>query len=244
MKRFLAALGSEIVRQYRHGFYAVSIVLVLLFGWLLRLLPEASLPSWLLPALVALSLLLTTFFFIGALVLLEKAEGVLWALATSPLRGAEYLAAKVVSLSVLALAETSLLLAIGFGPRALTVELLLGGAALGVLYSLAGFITIARNDSFNEYFLPAIGVTILLLAPLLHLGGLVSTPLALLHPAYPALLLMQSGYAVTPVWQLWYAGSLSLLWPLLAAGAALSVQRRYLEGRGRGIPGAPAGRQP
>jgi fluoroquinolone transport system permease protein len=207
VKRAFAAIRCDVAVQARHGFYLVSALLAPLLGWLLGLLPAERLDLGMaLPAAMAFNLLVTTFFFVGALVLLEKAQGSLLALATSPLRPREWLASKVVTLTLLGLAESLAVIAIAFGPDSVTPGLVAGGAILAVLYVLFGFVTIARYERFNDWILPAVGVTIVAFLPLLHVFGVATSPAWWLHPAFAPLRLMQEPLGAD-VWAWGLAGS-------------------------------------
>lgn len=238
MRRALAAIRCDVAVQARHGFYLISAILAPLLGWLLGLLPAEGLDLGMaLPAAMAFNLLVTTFFFVGALVLLEKAQGSLVALATSPLRPREWLAGKVVTLTLLGLAESLAVVAIAFGPGAITAGSVAGGAALAVLYVLFGFVTIGRYERFNDWILPAAGVTMVSFLPLLHVFGVATSAAWWLHPAFAPLLMMQGpgsaaawgcGLAASVAWivlgTLWarrvYVGASSVRAPARSRGRA------------------------
>ncbi|MCH7825829.1 MAG: hypothetical protein IH849_13595 [Acidobacteria bacterium] len=109
MRRFAHSVRKDTMLQFRCGFYFVGGFVALFYVRLLRQIPDewlVNLPL-LVPAALALNVLMTTFYFVAALVLLEKSEGTLPALAASPLRVSEYLGAKVASLTLLAMAENA-----------------------------------------------------------------------------------------------------------------------------------------
>ena len=224
MRRLRASLGCDILLQARHGFYLVSALLAPVLGWLLGLLPidRAGLDA-ILPAVMAFNLLITTFFFVGALVLYERSQGSLLALATSPIRATEYLASKVMSLTLLGLAESLAVVVIAFGFAVVGPGLVLGGFALGTLYVLFGFVTIARFDSFNAYLLPAVGVTLALFLPIVHVTGAWTFPAWHLHPTFPPLLLLQEP-AAPALWG--YGAVASAAWIALAFAWARRVYVR------------------
>ena len=220
MRRLLATIRTDASIQARHGFYVVSAILAPLLGWFLGLVPDAYVDlARILPAVMAFNLLITTFFFVGALVLLEKAQGSLRARVVSPLRPREILASKVLTLTLLGLVESLAVVAIAFGPAAIHVGVIAGGALLGALYVLLGIVTIVRYETFDAYILPAVGVTMVLLLPLLHVSGLAPSELWAVHPVLPALLLMQEPVGGTLAFA--FVGSLG--WILLAAWGARRV---------------------
>ena len=86
MSAFLAALRWDVVLQARNGFYWASAFVVLVIGGLLLAVPDTvrSNEATLVPAILAINLQITTFFFVAGLMLLERDEGTLTALAVSP----------------------------------------------------------------------------------------------------------------------------------------------------------------
>ena len=119
MIAFVTALRWDIVLQARNGFYWASAFVVLVVGGLLLSVPEsvrADGAAWV-PALLAVNLQITTFFFVAGLMLLERDEGTLTALAVSPFSPAAYLATRMITLTALAAVETVAVVLIAFGTR-------------------------------------------------------------------------------------------------------------------------------
>lgn len=226
-----SSLQTDVLVQFRHGFYAVSGFIVLIFTALLSQLPRSILDlGVVVPSLLAVNFLITTFFFMGALVLLEKSEGTLNGLLITPLRETEYLIAKAISLTCLATLENLLIVLFAFGLHFHVLPLLLGMLALGALYTLLGFAVIARFNSINEYLLPAgLGVTLLVL-PLLGITGLWPTPFFYLHPVQPAISLLRTAYTGVPVYEVAYALLGSILWVGISFAWAKQVFRRHITG--------------
>jgi fluoroquinolone transport system permease protein len=214
MRRFIATLRRDLLLQYRYKLIAVSLAMVAVWGMLLAFVPEALRPepTRLVPAFVVINLLTTTFYFICGLVLFEKGEAVLSALATTPLRDREYLVSKVVSLTLLACAETFGIVVLFFGGDVNWGLLLPGALLLGGTYTLLGFVAIARYDSINEFLMPSILLVFGLQLPLLPHFGLTGRVLALPHPVEPALSLMRAAYAPVGAGELVYAVVAGGLW--------------------------------
>jgi fluoroquinolone transport system permease protein len=195
VKRFVALAMTDARLQLRYGLYGVSIAMVLIWGSLLAALDRrfALDPSMIVVPLVVLNLLITTFYFFAALVLFEKSDEILPALAITPMRATEYLLSKAATLSLLATAETLLIVAIVFRSAVAWPALVAGTLLLAVLFSFAGFLAVVRFGSINEFLFPSAGVTILLVLPLAaHLGMLPAMPFVF-HPAAPALALVSAG---------------------------------------------------
>jgi fluoroquinolone transport system permease protein len=196
MTAFVAALRWDIVLQARNGFYWASGFVVVLVGGLLLSVPasaRADAAAWV-PALLAVNLQITTFFFVAGLMLLERDEGTLTALAVSPFSPAAYLATRTITLTTLAAVETVVIVWLAFGAGGSWVFILSGTAALGVIYTGFGCGLGARYASVNEMLLPASAFVAVLLLPLLPHFGLAPRAPFLLHPMEPALALIRAGY--------------------------------------------------
>ena len=96
--------------QARYGFYFLYAVLTAIYVAVLSAVPEGGREK-------ATAILIFSdpasmgLFFMGAIVLLEKSQRTPAALALSPVRAEEYIAAKVVSLSAISLAVAAVLAA-------------------------------------------------------------------------------------------------------------------------------------
>ena len=198
MSAFLTALRWDVVLQARNGFYWASAFVVLVIGGLLLAVPQTvrSNQAALVPAILAINLQITTFFFVAGLMLLERDEGTLTALAVSPLSPGGYLATRTVSLTVLAAVETIVLLWIAFDTAGSWV-VVMGTASLGVIYTGFGALVGARYPSVNALLLPASVVVTFLLLPLIPHFGLGPRALVILHPIEPSLTLLRVGYGAT-----------------------------------------------
>jgi fluoroquinolone transport system permease protein len=214
MRRLAATLRWDVLRQYRSGFYAVTAFLVPLSVVLLRW-AGGALAAEVVPPLIVVLLLITTFYFAGAILLLEKGEGVLSGLVVTPLRAGEYLLARVGSLALLAIGESLIIVLAGLGMIVNPIALLPGMLMLCGVYALLGTTVITRYDTINEYLMPSALYITLLMLPLLHYTGIWRTPLFYLHPIQPAIELMRA--AVEPV------GVAMVAYGVLAGGAWLGV---------------------
>lgn len=238
MTRLTATMQWDVRLQWRNGFYYAILVVLLFSALLISQIPDEAFEfiggkglAWMLPAAVLSNLLIGTFYFMGGLLLLEKGEGTLTAQIVTPLRTNEYLISKLGTLTFLSVIENSLLVGIIYLFRSRiwnhwgSIEMVMRpelvaslffyllGLILGaVMLCLAGFLVVIRYDSINEYLLPSILITSLLMLPLLsYLGGWQSW-LIYLHPLQAPLILLRAAWQPAVAWQLAYALFYSLLW--------------------------------
>jgi fluoroquinolone transport system permease protein len=215
---FVTALRWDVVVQARNGFYWATAFVVLVVGGLLLAVPEAARAderAWV-PALVAVNLQITTFFFMAGLLLLERDEGTLLVLAVSPLTPAAYLATRTLSLTALAGLESIALVLIAFAKPPSWLLLLAGTSAFGVIYTGIGAALATRYASVNALLLPASVIVTLLLLPLLPHFGLASREIFLVHPIEPALTLIRAAYGEPRIGDVTFGVVGSLFWGAVA----------------------------
>jgi fluoroquinolone transport system permease protein len=227
LRRVLSALRWEATLQYRYGFYVVTAIVVATWVALLRQIPAESAPL-LMPAFYLGGLFVTSYFFMTALVLLEKAEGTLTGLVVTPLRDVEYLGVKVVSLAALALVENVLITLLGLGAGFGPLPLVLGLLAESIVFSLLGFAAVVRHDAINTFILPAVGMNVLLSLPMIDHFGLWHSPIWLLHPIQPALVLQRAAFGTASVGEIAYGVVGSIVWIAFSARLARRALRQFV----------------
>lgn len=197
--------------QTRYGFYFLYAVLTAIYVAVLSAVPEgwrekaAAILIFSDPASMGL-------FFMGAIVLLEKSQRTPWALAVSPVRAAEYIAAKVMSLSAISLVVAAVLTAaagVDAGANAgaygsagagafgsVDSYIVLFGTVLSsVVFTLLGIIIATRISSLNQFILWTVPMELVCFVPaILHLFR-VGSPLAdsmAANPRGPVQICMQT----------------------------------------------------
>lgn len=227
MKRLLQSVKLDIQLQFRNGFYYVSAFVAVGTILLLSRFPSVD---WTLfwPVIILENLVINTFFFMAGLVLLEKGEGTLEALIVSPLRPAEYLAAKIASLGLLSLLETLLIVLVISGPAFNWLWMLLGIAALVAIYILYGFFVVIRYDSIGEFILPAALWTFGFSLPLLTYFDIWTSTWAYLHPLQAPLSLMQAAYQPLPAAEIIYGLLYSGLWVFIGFRYAIRAHKQFV----------------
>ena len=155
MHRLAATVRLDLRLQMRNGFYyAVAFVLACWFVVLTRLPPIDW--GYLLPAVVFGNLVMVNFYFVAGLVLLEKGEGTLEAQVVTPLADWEYLASKTLTLAALSVVEQVVIVRSAYGGGFAAGPLVAGVVLAGVLYTLTGFLLVARYRSINEFMFPSV----------------------------------------------------------------------------------------
>ena len=228
MHRLAATIGLDLRLQWKNGFYyAVAFVLMFWFA-VLTLLSDVDW-GYVLPPLVLGNLTTVNFYFIAGLVLLEKGEGTLEAQVVTPLLDWEYLVSKTVTLTGLSVVEQLVIVGSAYGLGFEVVPLIASVVLAGVLFTLTGFILIARYDSINQYLFPSVlYVTALTLPPLLHYFEIWNTWLLYLHPFSAPLVLLKAAFGPITPWQWAYGVMYSTFWIGLLLQMDRSVFERFI----------------
>lgn len=200
-----ALLATELKLHRRHGVLAATVAMGATWSLVLLAVPPGGRPS-VAPWILFFEVTALGFFFVPALAVVERGNGVTAALRLTRLSPALALGVRLTALSLQALAVAALLLWIAgsAGPVALT-----GVALTGVLFCLIAVLMVGRADSLTAFFSRAPGIAIPLLLPaLLDAAGLVDSPLLSLSPATAAFeMLRGEAGGAGVVWiLLWIAG--------------------------------------
>lgn len=227
MRRLLATIRCDITLQVRYGFYYATAFVLAVCVALLSRIPALDL-NWLLPALVLGNLLLNTFYFIGGLILLEKSDGTLEAQKVTPLRAWEYLISKIGTLTLLGLFENIVIVILLSGSGFDLLPLLLSLTLTATIYCLVGIVVVVRYASINEYLMPSVIYTSLLMVPLMPYLAHWHSWLLYLHPLQAPLELAKAAFQRSARWQIIYGSLYALFWIVPLAYWAHRAFRRFV----------------
>lgn len=160
--RMINLILGDIRFQFKYGFYFIYVVFCTLYVFLIFLFPEtwretaAGIMIYSDPAAMGL-------FFMGAIVLLEKSQRVLNALAVSPVTVFEYIVAKIVSLAFISVL-VSWVIALAAGLKNIPLVLLTTLLTSGV-FTLLGLIAATKINSLNQYTIMTVPLEIICFVP-------------------------------------------------------------------------------
>lgn len=217
MSLLVATLKLDVRLQARSKLYAIGIFVAILVGLLGRYFVHPDYAGRVLAVFYLAVLGGTTYFFGASLLLLEKSEGTLQALRTTPLTSTAYIASKVITLTTFAVFESVIVYVVAFSGVPLNpVPMIFGVVCLGVLYTLVGLGQVASYDSVTAFLFPgAVVVTLLMELPMFYvITG--PDPVWYFFPTQGSLLLMLGATETLEVWQWSYAIVVSLVSNLLA----------------------------
>lgn len=217
MSLLSATLKLDVRLQARSKLYAIGIAMAILLGLAGRFFVHPDYAGRLLAVFYLAGLGGTTYMFGASLVLLEKSEGTLQALRTTPLTSTAYIASKVITLTSFAVLESAIVYAVAFfGVPLNPVPMIFGVVCLGVLYTLVGLGQVASHDSVTAFLFPgAVLVTLVMELPVFYVIAGPSLPWYLI-PTQGSLLLMLGATETLEIWQWAYAIVVSLVSIVLA----------------------------
>ena len=225
MSRLSATLRLDAQLQARNNVYLIIAIAASGLAFALRALFTPEQLHFFMPLLALSGVSLTTFFLIGVLLLLERGEGTLDVVLVSPLRPAEYLASKLLTVTALALVESALIVGIVYG---LGFSFPWLGLAVVLRAGLVGSVGVAvgvRYRSITHFLLPAVALTVAFDLPVLWYLELWPSSLFYLWPTLPSLLLAKAAFLPVDPLQLVYA----CVYGGLAVGAAVFWASRALD---------------
>ena len=223
--------------QLRSFIYPATVVSTALICGFILVLPVETLPmEWAAffvfmdPALIGLS-------FVGAIVLMEKAEGTIFALGVTPMAPATYVAAKTITLTLLAFAS-GLIVAYVAADHIELWRLLVALTLSSTFAVLVGLACVARVPSMNKLMITLLWVEIIILLPVLaHFAVLPDafTPVLALIPSYAILVAISLSLQPdeVPLWAEIYAYGYLLLWCVIGWFWAIREYTRSIVTEGR-----------
>ncbi|MEO0560967.1 MAG: ABC transporter permease [Chloroflexota bacterium] len=212
MNRVLSTMKNDVTVQVRNRLYQIGIgVAFLLAGIIWRISSPEDLAERV-PVFMLLVLGGSTLLYVAGMILFEKEEGTLSALIVSPLTVSEYLISKIVTLTALATLEgtvtvvaTVLLMGVSVFLTFNGAVLLLGMAAIGVVYTLIGIVLVVRYKAITDFLVPVLFIASVLQAPAFHFSGLLESYAWYVIPTTAQVLIMSAAWEPLAAWEWIYA---------------------------------------
>lgn len=227
MKRLMNTVRFDFQIQLRYGFLVASVFSIIVWVMLLVSLPLET-RTQVAPAIIYLDLALVGFFFISGLVLYEKGEATIYAVLITPLRFAEYLAAKLITLTLLAISISLALILFTTGLHVAIGLVILGTTIMSLISLLIGFIAVAPFSSFSSYLIPSQLPALILYIPIIPFLGLLDGPVFYLFPTHGAMLMLRGAFAGIEGWQVLYAVLYGGAWSIGLVFLARYMFNRYV----------------
>ena len=219
--------GVDLLLAWRRGVVGAAAGAVAIYVLVLRLAPQ-PVAETLLPYLVFSDPAALGFFFVGGVVLADRAEGTAAAVAVSPVPAVSALAARIGVLASLG-AVGGVGVAWGSGLGVDWITFVPAVVLTALLYTCFGYAVAMRAKSVNDYFARATAWSIPLFAPLVLFAIAPDALFLALWPTTAALVLLRGGadpsVAVTAI------ATLALATAIVARWARRALEAAQREGR-------------
>jgi hypothetical protein len=221
--------------QARERIYLFTLLTTAAFAATVALLPGDA-PDTVITAILFLDPAVVGMGFVAGLVLLERAQNTLPALAVTPVSPADYVLAKLATFTALTIAGGLAIVAVAYWPPGAWLVLRMGLALAftGALGVLGGLVLVATANSLNHLIARAVPISILLYLPFFaHFGAVEGWPAWVLFGADPghamlrALLWAADPSAVTRAEAIYAFGYMALLGAVLLR-CALDLHTRTI----------------
>ncbi|MDD2980867.1 MAG: ABC transporter permease [Hespellia sp.] len=173
-------IAGDVKFQRKYGFYFLYAILTIIYITAILAIPQ----SWrgkIVTLLIFSDPPAMGMFFMGAIVLLEKSQRVLCTLAVSPITPQEYIASKMISVSLISLL-VAVSIALAAGKDHLFI-LGMGTVLTSMIFTLLGMIVAVKIESLNQFILWTVPFEIIGFGPaVLYLFG-VDFPVFQYYPA-------------------------------------------------------------
>jgi fluoroquinolone transport system permease protein len=190
--RTAAAFAFDIRFQWRHGFYAVYMLVCAVYWVLLHFIPdiyrETAMVIITFSDPCALGLILA-----GGIVLLERDQGIHDPLFVTPVRTREYLLAKAASLSLLSLLAAWIIHLLSLGIPAAPIRFSAGILLTSSFMTLLSIGVVVRCRTINSFILLSQVYALPFVLPLLGYFDVWESSLFMLLPTEGTLRLLQPG---------------------------------------------------
>lgn len=213
MKRLILEIKNNIIVQFRNGLYYVGLGVGAITAIIISQLVGMNAMSLAMAGIMILVVGASTVLYVAAMILFEQDEGTIYATLVSPLTHGEYLAAKIISLSILASIEAMVMfygaLAIMYfqGVSIILPNFLILAISLFsicIIFVLMGIILVVRYKNITDFFMPMAGLMVVLSAPIVYFIGLSDSWLWLIFPISSPTMLMLGAFDGLQNWQYIY----------------------------------------
>lgn len=214
--RLINALRFDVLFQLRHGFYYAYLFITSAYVLALLNIPDNIRPL-VITGLIFTDTSMLGFFFIGAIVLLEKGQNIHESIFVTPFRIYEYFFSKVLSLMLISLLSSSLIVFLTYANFERVTIFIIGLAMSSSLYTLIGFVFASGAKNVNDYFAKSLGLGLLISLPILEYYGLIESYIFYLFPTKATIILIDVLFNDYSFSDLFYSFFYLFVWVVIAA---------------------------
>jgi fluoroquinolone transport system permease protein len=220
-------LKHDFMLLSRNNVITISIIVTLIYVGLFKLLSAMGNIEKVLVTVIFNDPALLGFLFVGVMVLFEKNENTIQALAVSPVKISNYILSKSISLTLVSLLCCFAMAISGYGMDFKFIHFSMAAIFTTMMFSFLGFIAVAGQSNFNQYILRALGIILFLSLPFLGYFDLVEETWFVLFPTYPAIKMFDFSFQkIVPFWEMIFIYLVSAFWMILTFKWALHTTRK------------------
>lgn len=217
MKGLTSLIKLDFALLRRNNILTVSLIVTLLYIAVFRWLGNYGSMEHALVLIIFNDPALLGFLFAGVMVLFEKNERTIYALAATPMNVNHYVLSKSLLLTLLSLVCCTAMVLGGYGADVHPVHFICGCLLSTLLFAFIGFILVARQTTFNGYMFRSVGVLLVLALPFLGYFGITGHWWWCIVPSLPSIDLFDAAFHPDDVSRevLLYAYTGSIFWCVL-----------------------------
>lgn len=235
MKRLITSLMMDFRLQFRYGFYYAGAFITAVWVAILFLIPDTFLQVAI-PLIIFTDLAIVGFFFIAGQLIFEKTEATIFALVCTPQTFLEYVGAKMISLTFLAVVISLVVAVISIGTDINFLLLIIAVVLTSLISLLTGLIAVLPYQSISPFILPAQLYILLLGLPIFYFVGWLENPIFYLLPTQGSILLLNGVFQNIKMWQIVYSLGYQFLWIIILFHIAKKRFQSYVVAqRGGGL---------
>ncbi len=222
-------LPLDFLLLLRYKVIGISIAITLIYIGAFMLLSNLGNIEKVLILLIFNDPALLGFLFVGVMVLFERNENTLQALAVSPIAPSHYILSKTIALGLIALFCCWAMAIAAMGWDFNFFHFSMATLFSSTIFSMFGFIVVAKESTFNNFIIKSLVVIVFLSLPFLAYFDICSLHWFWVFPTQGLILLFQYAFADAPPLLLLLAYSLCLFWLLLGYwGAKRAITAMYV----------------
>jgi fluoroquinolone transport system permease protein len=217
MKKWIQVFRWDLLREWRYNIVAVALLVTAVYVALIRLLPLTEVVSGkLLVFFIFNDPTALGMLFVGSLILFERADRTLYALAITPISTQIYLWSKNLTLTAIAIVCSLIMAYLGHGTSVRPLYLIAGVGLSSLLFTFVGMAVVASCRTFNEYILKVAAVLIPTALPFLNFFELTDTYWWYIIPAQASLKLLEAAFYPVSGFDIGYSLLYLPLWVILS----------------------------
>ena len=226
INKFLAVLSWDFRLQYRYYFWTVGLIVTGVWVLLLSALTEEA-SAQIIPALIFADIGQIGLIFIGGMLYLERRQGTIAVAAVMPVSTGAWLAAKLVSLSLLCTFCAVVVVVFNVG-SVNWLRVVPAIALSAALFTSFGFLLACPFDKIMNYFMVMALALAVLSLPLLDYLEIVDSTLMWILPSQASMWVLAGSFQEMPAISFYGVLLLLFAWIALLHWLGIKIFRRTL----------------